>query len=318
MVQTLQIHATNESGEQASPAIDEDVEKELWRLDTITTIDKALKFLQNIRRIPYGASHEEKDRHIQEVTAFQEKFLKYVTDKNLSEDPFMIQLADDLYVCINGLMAASIGERYVAARQASQIQQRAVTVNDITPLQVDIISSMPPPRSATQHVYYGDQYYEEADDIVPAAPRRATSSGGCVGNDTPQPTTPTIPKADVADGEITPPSHPHPTPASETVDDDEQTKENEKIVADFTPSSRGVGSKLRHLSRDAILGYRRARGPVYYAGGDEDDEYYSCGGGGADDTFSSHASPGCARIGRMLSAPTPRNAPVDRVSTCPY
>jgi von Willebrand factor type A domain len=305
----------------ASPlVIDEDVEKELWRLDTITTIDKALKFLQNIRRIPYSTSHAEKDRHIQEVTTFQEKFLKYVTDKNLSEDPFMIQLADDLYVCINGLMAASIGERYVAARQASQIQQRAVTVNDITPLQVDIISSMPPPRSATQHGYYGDEYYQETDDFVPAAPRRTTSSGGCVGSDTPQPTTPTIPKPDVADGEITPPSHsrPHPTPASETVDE-EQTKEDEKIVADFTPSSRGVGSKLRHLSRDAILGYRRARGPLHYAGGDEDDEYYSCGGGGADDTFSSHASPGCARIGRMLSAPTTsRNAPVDRVSTCPY
>lgn len=297
----------------ASPlVIDEDVEKELWRLDTITTIDKALKFLQNIRRIPYSISHAEKDRHIQEVTAFQEKFLKYVTDKNLGEDPFMIQLADDLYVCINGLMAASIGERYVAARQASQIQQRAVTVNDITPLQVDIISSMPLARSATQHGYYGDEYYQETDDFVPAAPRRAMASGGCVGNNTPQ--------HDVADGEITPPSHshPHPTPASETVDD-EQTKENEKIIADFTPSSRGVGSKLRHLSRDAILGYRRARGPVHYAGGDEDDEYYSCGGGGTDDTYSSHASPGCARIGRMLSAPTTsRNAPVDKVSTCPY
>jgi hypothetical protein len=302
----------------ASPlVIDEDVEKELWRLDTITTIDKALKFLQNIRRLPYGASHEEKDRLIQEVTAFQEQFLKYVTDKNLGEDPFMIQLADDLYVCINGLMAASIGERYVAARQASQIQQRAVTVNDITPLQVDIISSMPPPRSATQHVYYGDQYYQEIDDIVPAAPRRTTSSGGCVGNDTPQPTTPNMPRP-VEDGETTPTSHPEPHPTPATVDD-EQTKEDEKIVADFTPSSRGVGSKLRHLSRDAILGYRRPRGPaMHYAGGDEDNEFYSCGGGDTDDVFSSHASPGCARIGRMLSAPTLRNAPVDRVSTCPY
>jgi hypothetical protein len=319
-IQTLQIHGTNETGEHALPAIDEDVEKELWRLDTITTIDKALKFLQNIRRLPYNASHEEKDRLIQEVTAFQEQFLKYVTEKNLGEDPFIIQLADDLYVCINGLMAASVGERYVAARQASQIQQRAVTVNDITPLQVDVISSMPPPRSATQHVYYSDEYYQEINDVVPAAPRRAISSGGCVGNDTPQPTTPKMPRP-AEDGETTPTSHPepqpHPSPA--TVDDDEQTKEDEKIVADFTPSSRGVGSKLRHLSRDAILGYRRPSGPaMHYAGGDEDDEYYSCGGGGSDNVFSSHASPGCARIGRMLSAPTPRNAPVDRVSTCPY
>ena len=321
-VESIEINPPTESA--APPAIDEDVEKELWRLDTITTIDKALKFLQNIRRIPYSTSHAEKDRHVQEVTAFQEKFLKYVTDNNLSEDPFMIQLADDLYVCINGLMAASIGERYVAARQASQIQQRAVTVNDIMPLQVDIINSMPAPRSATQHGYYGDEC-EEADVAVPAAPRRAMSSGGYVGNDIPQPTTPTTSKPDVADvvdvadianGEITPPSRSrhHPTPA--TVDE-EQIKEDEKIIAYFTPSSRGVGSKLRHLSRDAILGYRRAKGPMHYAG-DEDDEYYSCGGGGADDTFSSYASPGCARIGRMLSAPTPRNPALDRVSTSPY
>jgi hypothetical protein len=291
----------------------EDVERELWRLDTIVTIDEALKFLQNIRRMPYNTTIEEKDRLIGVVTAFQEKFLAYVAEKNLNEDPFMIQLADDLFVCVNGLMAASIGERYVAARQASQIQQRAVTVNDITPLQTEIISSMP---SVAQDSCYG---YDDCpvDDgyhnYPPAAPRRAVSGGGCVDNDThggaAEPSTPTA-IHDVDQGEV----------QKET--DENEAKENEKMVATFTPSSRGVGSKLRYLSREAIIGMRRPRGMRRgddiggFDSGDED--YYTSCGGAASDTFSSHASPGCARIGRMLSAPTPRDTAQDRTSTCPY
>lgn len=306
-VETLEIAATLPIL-QATPIIDEDVEKELWRLDTITTIDKALKFLQNLRRLTYNESRIQKERMIQEVSEFQEKFIKYVNDKNLAEDPFIIQLADDLYVCINGLMASTVGERYVAARQASQIQQRAVTVNDITPLQVDVISSMPPPASAA---HYNDANDCE-DDVVPAAPRRTFSaSNRCVDNDThePHPEPPTTPKTPKphTNGEVTPTT-------GEVI-----SKEEEKIVADFTPSARGVGSKLRHLSREAILGYRRPRAEYYNCGDEDEGEYYSCGGGGADDTFSSHASPACARIGRMLSAPSQyQSDKVDRVSTCPY
>jgi hypothetical protein len=71
---------------------------------------------------------------------------------------------------------------------------------------------------------------------------------------------------------------------------------------------------LRHLSREAIIGMRRRGEEEYEDGGD----YYSCGGGMGDDTFSSHASPGCARIGRMLSAPTPRGSAQSRTSTAPY
>jgi len=58
------------------------------------------------------------------------------------------------------------------------------------------------------------------------------------------------------------------------------------------------------------------RGEYYGSAGCGDDFMDSCGG---DDTFSSHASPGCARIGRMLSAPSqqPRN-PVTRTSTTPF
>lgn len=306
-VDTLEIAATLPIL-QATPIIDEDVEKELWRLDTIITVDKALQFLQNLRRLTYNESRIQKERMIQEVTEFQEKFLKYVSDKNLTEDPFIIQLADDLYVCINGLMASTVGERYVAARQASQIQQRAVTVNDITPLQVDVISSMPPPASAA---YYNNANDYE-DDVVPAAPRRTFSaSNRCVDNDTQEPhpeppTTPKTPKPQT-NGEVTPTTG------------DKISKEEEKIVADFTPSARGVGSKLRHLSREAILGYRRPRAAQYDCDDEDEGEYYSCGGGGADDTFSSHASPACARIGRMLSAPSQHSRDqVDRVSTCPY
>ena len=302
MVQTLEI-AQADLEVSTTPVIDEDVEKELWRLDTIITVDKALQFMQNLRRLTYNESCIQKERMIQEVTEFQEKFLKYANDKNLTEDPFIIQLADDLYVCINGLMASTVGERYVAARQASQIQQRAVTVNDITPLQVDVISSMPPPASA---VHYNDANNYE-DDVVPAAPRHTFSeSNRCVDNDTLEPpTTPKTPKSQT-NSEVTPPRN------------EEISKEEEKIVADFTPSARGVGSKLRYLSREAILSYRRPHMSHYRVNDVDEDEYYSCGGG-ADDTFSSHASPACARIGRMLSAPSQyQNGKEDRVSTCPY
>ena len=104
-------------------AIDPDVEKELWRMDVIVTIDEALKFMQNMSRTPYGYLAPEKDRIIAKVTSFQEKYIAYMNEKNLSDDPFAIQLADDLFVCISGLMSTNLGERYVAARQASQIQQ---------------------------------------------------------------------------------------------------------------------------------------------------------------------------------------------------
>ena len=282
-----------ESEAEAATA-DQSVEQELWRLDTIVTVNQALTFLQNMKRLPYNAMNEEKNRLIELVTAFQEKFLAYVTEKNLSEDPFMIQLADDLFVCISGLMAASIGERYVAARQASQIQQRSVTVNDITPLQSEILSSMPVTSVTYNHVQYdNDCCYDDTFQCPPQAPRRAHSSGGCVDNDT----------------QI-------PVQETEEARREEETKENDKIVSNFTPTSRGVGSRLRYLSRDAILA---TRGPYQNGGGaagDEEDYIYSHGG---DEVFSCHASPGCARIGRMLSAPRQQQSSVtDRTPTAPF
>jgi hypothetical protein len=232
--------------------------------------------------------NEEKNRIIELVTAFQAKFLAYVTEKNLGEDPFMIQLADDLFVCISGLMAASIGEIYVAARQASQIQQRSVTVNDITPLQAEILSSMPTPHNHVQ--YDNDCCYDDTFQCPPQAPRRAHSSGGCVDNDTQNPV--------------------------EEVSREEETKENDKIVSNFTPTSRGVGSRLRHLSRDAILAMRGAYQNGGGAMGDDEDYIYSQG---TDEVFSCHASPGCARIGRMLSAPRQQQSSVtDRTPTAPF
>jgi hypothetical protein len=303
-----------EEGAEAAAvsATNQSVEQELWRLDTITTVNEALTFLQNIRRMPYNTSVEEKNRLIGVVTAFQEKFLAYVVEKGLSEDPFMIQLADDLFVCISGLMAASVGERYIAARQASQIQQRSVTVNDITPLQTEILFSMPSVSQAYGNHPYDDDTYAR-NNYPPAAPRRTHSGGGCVDDDTrasaynsaPAPVSPRTPTRIVSVDAQT-----------EEVQETEENKENDKLVSDFTPSSRGVGSRLRHLSREAIIGLR-GQGGMYHEGGDEGD-YYSCRGGAADDTFSSHASPGCARIGRMLSAQTPSSSAPDRTHTAPY
>lgn len=281
-----------EAEAEAEATTDQSVEQELWRLDTIVTVNQALTFLQNMKRLPYNAMNEEKNRHIELVTAFQEKFLAYVTEKNLSEDPFMIQLADDLFVCISGLMAASIGERYVAARQASQIQQRSVTVNDITPLQSEILSSMPISHNYVQYDE-SDCCYDDTLHRPPQAPRRGHSSGGCVDNDTQ-----------------------NPVQETEEARREEETKENDKIVSNFTPTSRGVGSMLRYLSRDAILATRVPYQNGGGATGDEADYIYSQG---SDQVFSCHASPGCARIGRMLSAPRQQQSSVtDRTPTAPF
>jgi hypothetical protein len=97
------------------------------------------------------------------------------------------------------------------------------------------------------------------------------------------------------------------------------TAADDKIVSDLTPSARGVGSRLRHLSRDTIIGMYHRNGSNGQYDGDCDGEYYSAGAGFiSDDTFSSHASPACARIGRMLSAPSqPYSAP-DRTPTAPF
>jgi hypothetical protein len=124
-----------------------------------------------------------------------------------------------------------------------------------------------------------------------------------------------------------------PTPSdTPRVDDNVPSETQEKMMSDLTPSSRGIGSNLRVMTRDAMFGMRKfkVRGHAQYYDGDEDDinggGYYRGGGGsddfmdscGGDDTFSSHASPGCARIGRMLSAPSQPRNPVARTATTPF
>ena len=308
--------------------VDTEVEKELWRLDTITTVDESLKFFKNMRYMTHNARIDEKERLILTVTAFQEKFLAYATEKQLTEDPFIIQLADDLFVCINGLMAMSIGERYVAARQTSQIQQRAVTINDITPLQSEIIQSMPLPTHRTPYAprnhyaddYVGGGYMDDNYYQAPPPPMRANNGGyqTCVDDDTQSsrieyniPDSPRTPRGKISIDNDEVASVDAAAAAAATAADD-------KIVSDLTPSARGVGSRLRHLSRDAIIGmYHRNGSNGQYDG---ECDYYSGGGGGgiSDDTFSSHASPACARIGRMLSAPSQPHSAPDRTPTAPF
>ena len=328
---------------------DAEVEKELWRLDTITTIDKSIQFFKTMRRMTFQDQATEKARLIEEITAFQEKFLKYATDNNLIEDPYIIQLADDLFVCISGLAVSSIGERYIAARQASQIQQRAVTINDITPLQREIIDSTPIAedevpavsrmRGRTASFTPGNMASMMMmphldDDNVPAVctpiNRARSAYVGCVDNDTQVPPTPpasapTSTPDDNQEPKTPPPSVPAPG------DDNVPSETQEKMLSDLTPSSRGIGSNLRVMTRDAMIGMRKfkVRGHTQYYCGDENDVnggYYVSGGGsddfmdscGGDDTFSSHASPGCARIGRMLSAPSQSQNTTDRTKTAPF
>ena len=336
---------------------DAEVEKELWRLDTITTIDKSIQFFKTMRRMTFQDQAAEKTRLVDEITAFQEKFLKYATDNNLIDDPYIIQLADDLFVCINGLAVSSIGERYIAARQASQIQQRAVTINDITPLQREIIESTPVAedevpalsrmRGRTASFTPGNMASIMMmppldDDNVPTActpvSRARSAYVGCVDNDTTQapPTPPAAAPTSTPDDQEpnTPTGAPTATsPTAAPTDDNAPSETQEKMLSDLTPSSRGIGSNLRVMTRDAMIGMRKFKvrgGHAQYYCGDENDMngggYYTGGGGnddfmdscGGDDTFSSHASPGCARIGRMLSAPSQSQNPTDRTKTAPF
>jgi hypothetical protein len=275
-----------------SATIDSGVEKELWRLDTIVTIDEALKFMQNMSRLPYNSLSSEKNRILEKITAFQEKYIAYMNEKNLSSDPFAVQLADDLFVCISGLMSTNLGERYVSARQASQIQQRAVTINDITPLQQEIVSSMPSSNRRTPCTY------EETDDFsyLPSS-RTLTASNRDADNAIPQ-----------NSDEVQQPSTPR-APVENDESKSAEDAEDEKIVSSFTPSARGVSTKLRYLSRETIIGIRRN---ISYR---DEDTPYSCGG---DETFSSHATPQCAVVGRMLSAPMRHQAKPDRTPSAPF
>lgn len=331
---TAQIQYIIDEDENEPATIDSEVEKELWRLDTIMTVDESLKFFKNMRYMTHDTRILEKERLIQFVTTFQEKFLAYAVEKQLTEDPFIIQLADDLFVCINGLMAMSIGERYVAARQTSQIQQRAVTINDITPLQSEIVQSMPLPAHRTPSAprnHYADDYVggggymdDNCYQAPPPPPMRANSGGyqACVAHDTQtsrieyNQESPRTPKGKISmdNDEVT---SADATAATAAVDA-EANAADDKIVSDLTPSARGVGSRLRHLSRDAIIGMYHRNGHGGQNDADWYGENYSCGGGISEDTFSSHASPACARIGRMLSAPSqPYSAP-DRTPTAPF
>lgn len=333
---------------------DAEVEKELWRLDTITTIDKSIQFFKMMRRMTFQDQADTKTRLVAEITAFQEKFLKYATENNLIEDPYIIQLADDLFVCISGLAASYIGERYITARQASQIQQRAVTINDITPIQREIIDSMPiaddevPAEVASISRMRGRvasftpdnmasmMMMPPLDDNIPSdyctpVSRARSAYVGCVANDTTQAPLAAAPTSTPDDQE---PMTPNAAAAAAALADDNVLSETqERMLSDLTPSSRGIGSNLRIMTRDAMIGMRKSkvRGRVQYNCGDENDMINGGGCGayaydndftdscGGDDTFSSHASPGCARIGRMLSAPAiPPNNLVARTTTSPF
>lgn len=324
---------------------DAEVEKELWRLDTITAIDKSIQFFKTMRRMTIHDQAVEKAHLIDEITAFQEKFLKYATDNNLLDDPHIIQLADDLFVCINGLAVSSIGERYIAARQASQIQQRAVTINDITPLQREIIESTP---IADDEVVRVTRRATSARTQTPASDDFSCFSGGCCDDNVPSACTPVrrarsayvgcvdddthaMPAAAPTSTPMSEPEPKTPRPIDTPGDDSVLSETQEKMLSDLTPSSRGVKSNLRIMTRDAMIGMRntKVRGYANYHGDGDDGEYYGSAGGGSgggdfmdscggDDTFSSHASPGCARIGRMLSAPSQPRNPVTRTATMPF
>jgi hypothetical protein len=271
---------------------DTEVEKELWRLDTITAIDKSIQFFKTMRRMTFQDQVTEKARLVDEIAAFQEKFLKYATDNNLIDDPYIIQLADDLFVCINGLAVTSIGERYIAARQASQIQQRAVTINDITPLQREIIDSTPIAedevpavsrmRGRTASFTPGNMASMMMppldDDNVPSAymctpvSRARSAYVGCVDNDTHAPPTST---PDDDQEPKTPTGAPTATsPTAAPGDDNVLSETQEKMLSNLTPSSRGIGSNLRVMTRDAMIGMRKSKvrgGHAQYYDGDDDD-----------------------------------------------
>ena len=121
---------------------EEDLTKYMYRQRTLEYLYKANDYLKrknslNInnrddlfmfaqQNVPESFKEEEKSLK-EELKTFIIEMKQYMSDKGLTNDGFMKNLCDDIYICYKTL-GNRFGAMYVAARQTSQGAQRAYTV----------------------------------------------------------------------------------------------------------------------------------------------------------------------------------------------
>ena len=133
-------------------------EKYMWRLRTLELL--------------YESSILKKDRSPNlrsELKSFLKSMRGYIERYDLSEDPFMKNLCDDIYISIKA-HNSYVGNMFICARQSSQGQQRAYNMVDIDELIPSPSMMMAPPlraRGGGHHVRFAlptsDDEYEEDD-----------------------------------------------------------------------------------------------------------------------------------------------------------
>lgn len=128
--------------------INDNVEKEEWRYNTIITLNECMNYLQNKNRIVYDNPREEFHKILQKTKDFYVNLTNYINDKNLQNDIFMRQLSDDIYVAICGIKSSIQGLKYIQARHLSQTEQRATTISDVSSLHHSNDDAILPPNSS--------------------------------------------------------------------------------------------------------------------------------------------------------------------------
>ena len=120
---------------------------------------------------------------------------------------------------------------------------------------------------------FDDNYAHFASDVCTPINRARSSYVGCVDNDTTTTQAPSTPPA--AAPTSTPddnqePKTPTPTTSDTPADYNVLSETQERMVNYLTPSSRGIKSNLRVMTRDAMIGMRKfkVRGHGQYYDGD--------------------------------------------------
>ena len=82
-----------------------------------------------------GKVHEdrEKEQTMKDLEEFMSEMKKYMNENNLHDDKFMMNLCDDIYICIKGLCSTK-GYMYITTRSVSQGRERAYNVRNLDDL----------------------------------------------------------------------------------------------------------------------------------------------------------------------------------------
>ena len=108
------------NGESKESCRDIDVEKHMYRQKTMELLSKALN-----RNFVVVSEFQN------ELIAFENGLKKFMKNKQLEDDPFMLKLVADIYIAFSGLNSRA-GDAFIGSRLTSQANQRAYQVSDLS------------------------------------------------------------------------------------------------------------------------------------------------------------------------------------------